>query len=241
MVVLPVRLGVGERRLLRLGLDEPVDSNLRGGPALRVPHPAGDDPRAGQRLDPELGVHRVPGVALVGVHDQGHGVRRHGVDLEVQVVIGGPPCVSDQRDHVPGLHPLPHRREQPAVVVVGRAQDQSSHLAIVADRDGVRPLLGGPGEHDDAVPDGVHRGPIGVVELDALVLLEVAAHRRAVAVGLVDVGLVAEGDGAPEPGVAHPLEVRVRRLLIGDADEGESLVIAARGEPGRAPCGVPAA
>src|SRR5207237_6506394 len=37
MVVLAVRFGVRERRLLRLGLDEPVDPNLRGGPALRVP------------------------------------------------------------------------------------------------------------------------------------------------------------------------------------------------------------
>src|SRR6185503_20509993 len=45
--------------------------------------------------------------------------------------------------------------------------------------------------------------PVGVVELDALVRLEVAAHCRTEPIGLVDVGLVREGDGTAKPGVAR--------------------------------------
>src|SRR5437773_4275696 len=52
------------------------------------------------------------------------------------------------------------------------------------------------------VPNGVHRRAVGVVELDALVGLEVAAHCRAEAVRLVDVRLVMEIDWPTEPGVA---------------------------------------
>jgi len=36
--------------------------------------------------------------------------------------------------------------------------------------------------------------------------LEVATHRRAETVGLIDVGLIGERDGAAEPGVARPFE-----------------------------------
>src|SRR2546430_10030227 len=55
-----------------------------------------------------------------------------------------------------------------------------------------RPCFGRTGEHHDAVADGVHRGAVGSVELDALMLLEGPAHGRAVAVGLIDVRLVLE-------------------------------------------------
>src|SRR5215472_16474982 len=48
----------------------------------------------------------------------------------------------------------------------------------------------------------MHRRPVGVVELDPLMGLEVAAHRRAEPVGLVDIGLVGEIDRAAKPGVA---------------------------------------
>src|SRR5881396_44886 len=59
--------------------------------------------------------------------------------------------------------------------------------------------------HHDTSANRVHRCSVGVVELDALVRLEVAAHRRAETIGLVDVGLIGERDGAAEPGVAGSL------------------------------------
>ncbi len=68
----------------------------------------------------------------------------------------------------------------------------------MADRHRQGAPLRGARPHDDPRSDGVHRGPARIVELDALVLLEVAAHRRAVAVGLVDERLVGVRDGAAE-------------------------------------------
>ena len=43
------------------------------------------------------------------------------------------------------------------------------------------------------------RSAVRIVELDALMLLEVPAHGGAVTVGLIDVGVVGRGDGAAEP------------------------------------------
>ncbi len=55
------------------------------------------------------------------------------------------------------------------------------------DGDRERSRLGRAAPGHGAVADRVHRRAVGVVELHALMRLEVAAHRRAVAVGLVDV------------------------------------------------------
>src|SRR2546427_6054466 len=59
MVVLAVRLGVAERRLLRLGLHDAVDARLRHRPAAAVPHLPRDDSRAGHGRDPQLRIARV--------------------------------------------------------------------------------------------------------------------------------------------------------------------------------------
>ncbi|MEI8258671.1 MAG: hypothetical protein WCJ30_23605, partial [Deltaproteobacteria bacterium] len=75
----------------------------------------------------------------------------------------------------------------------------------MADGDCQRALLRRPGVHHHARRGGEHRRAGGIVELHALVLLEVAAHRRAVAVGLVDVRLVSESDGPAEPDVVRRL------------------------------------
>src|SRR6266545_4156447 len=55
--------------------------------------------------------------------------------------------------------------------------------------------------HHDTCPNRMHRGPVRIIELDPLMRLEVAAHRRAEAVRLIDVGLVGQRDGAAEPRV----------------------------------------
>jgi hypothetical protein len=54
-------------------------------------------------------------------------------------------------------------------------------------------------EDDDPVADRVHRRSLRVVELDPLMLLEVAAHGRAVGVRLVEMRVVIGIDGPAEP------------------------------------------
>src|SRR5204862_3965679 len=56
----------------------------------------------------------------------------------------------------------------------------------------------------DSIANRMDGRPVGIVELDALVRLEVAAHRRAEAVGLVNVRLVRERNRATKPCVARP-------------------------------------
>ena len=73
---------------------------------------------------------------------------------------------------------------------------------IVADHHDERIPLATSGMHDGASPDRKHGRPVGIVELDPLVLLEVAAHRRAVAIGLIDVRVVGRVDRSAEPGRA---------------------------------------
>src|SRR5439155_482730 len=109
--------------------------------------------------------------------------------------------VADCGDHVAGLHRVPHRGEQGRVVIVDRVHEQVLEPAGVADGDRIGALLRRAREDDDPVADGVHRRAVGVIELDTLMLLEVTAHGRAVAVRLVDVRLIGEGDRALEPGV----------------------------------------
>src|SRR2546430_17084531 len=70
-------------------------------------------------------------------------------------------------------------------------------------------------------------------------LLEIAAHRRAVAVRLVDVRLVGESDGPSEPRMSRAAGVRVGPLLVRDAHESQSLIDAAGPEPRGSPGGVP--
>ncbi len=70
---------------------------------------------------------------------------------------------------------------------------------VVSDGDGERTLLGAAGVDHRSSQRGHDRRPVRVVELDALVFLEEAAHRRPVAVGLIDVGIVREGDRATQP------------------------------------------
>src|SRR3954470_1864712 len=70
---------------------------------------------------------------------------------------------------------------------------------VMTNGDGERPLLGSAGVYHLPRPDGVDRRAVGIVELDTLVLLEVASHGGAVAVGLIDVGIVSRRDGAAEP------------------------------------------
>ena len=61
---------------------------------------------------------------------------------------------------------------------------------VMPDRDGQRALLGRPGVDHRAGSDRTDGSTIGIVELDSLMLLEVAAHGRAVAVRLIDVAVV---------------------------------------------------
>src|SRR2546430_9437693 len=84
------------------------------------------------------------------------------------------------------------------------------------------------------------RSAVGVIELDTLMLLEVTAHGRAVAVRLVDVRLIGEGDRALEPGVPQRLHLGVGTLLVGDADERETLIEPTRDETARTADRVPA-
>src|SRR3989475_783301 len=238
MIVLAVRLGVGVRRLLRLRLHQPVHAHLRRRPALRIPHPSRHDARARERTDPELRVHRLLRVPLVRIHNQRPGVDRRGVDLEVQVVVGGAARVADERDYVARLDALAHQDEELRVVVIRREQKQPPDLPVVADRDGVGPLLRRPGEDDHAVADRMNGRSVRVVELDALVLLEIAPNGRAVAVRLIDVRLVGERDGPSEPRVSGAAGVRVGPLLVGNAHERESLIDAAGPEAGGSPGGV---
>ncbi len=72
----------------------------------------------------------------------------------------------------------------------------------MANGHGERPRLRRPRVNHDPAADGADQRAVGVVELDALVGLEVAAHRRAVPVGLVDEAVVVEGDRPLEPGGA---------------------------------------
>ena len=123
-------------------------------------------------------------------------------------------------------------------MVIRRKDDQALEPSIVTDGDRVRPALRRPREHDHAVADREDRSPVGVVELDALMLLEIAAHRRAVAVRLVDVRLVGEGDRPSEPRMARAAGVRVGPLLVRDAHERQSLIDAADPEAGGSPGGV---
>src|SRR5207249_618263 len=71
-------------------------------------------------------------------------------------------------------------------------------------------------------------------------LLEVTAHGRAVAVRLVDVRLIGEGDRALEPGVPQRLHLGVGTLLVRDADERETLIEPTRDETARTADRVPA-
>src|SRR6266540_3117378 len=135
-----VGLDERERRLLRLGFDEPVDAGLLDRLSLRIPHLPGDEPGARERFDPELGVGVEGRVADVRVDDLAGVSGRGRVDFQVQMVVRGAAGVADEGNNVPGF--------------------------------------------------------------DTLVRLEVAAHGRAEAVRLVDVGLVGKRDGAAEKGVA---------------------------------------
>ena len=124
-------------------------------------------------------------------------------------------------------------------MVVDGIDEQALEPAIVPDGHSVGALLRRAREHHHPVADGVDRRTVGVVELDALMLLEVASHGRAVAVRLVDVRLIGGENGALEPAVPHPLQIGVGSLLVRDADEGESLVEATGDEPRRPPHSVP--
>src|SRR5437762_10326563 len=55
----------------------------------------------------------------------------------------------------------------------------------------------------DSIANRMDGRAVGIVELDALVRLEVAAHRRAEAVGLVNVRLVRERNRTTKPCVAR--------------------------------------
>src|SRR5207247_11244816 len=135
------------------------------------------------------------------------------------MVIRRPARVPDRSDHVPGLHALSQRGDEGGVVIVDRVNEQPLELAVVADGDGVRPLLRRTGEHYHAVANGVDRRPVGVVELDALMLLKVAAHGRAVAVRLVDEGLIGGETPALEPGVPQRTPLTAPTLPARNADE----------------------
>src|SRR5947199_9607789 len=156
------------------------------------------------------------------------------------MVVRRPAGVPDRSDHVPSLDALSQRGDEGGVVIVDRVYEQPLELAVVADGDGVRPLLRRTGEHYHAVANGVDRRPVGVVELDALMLLKVAAHGRAVAVRLVDEGLIGGENRALEPGVPQRIQIRVRTLLVRNADEAEPLVEATRRDPRLAPDRLPA-
>src|SRR5262249_12318546 len=70
---------------------------------------------------------------------------------------------------------------------------------VVSDGDGERALLRSAGIDDRTAQRGHDWGSIRVVELDSLVLLEEAAHRRAVAVCLIDIRIVRERDRTAQP------------------------------------------
>src|SRR5205809_3384194 len=113
-----VGLNERERRLLRLGFDEPVDAGLLHRLPFRVPHLPGDEPGAWQRLDPQLRVGVEGRVADVGADDLAGVSRRGRVDFEVQVVVGRAARVTDEGDRIASLHSLPNPLQQPRVVIV---------------------------------------------------------------------------------------------------------------------------
>src|SRR2546425_3018950 len=65
------------------------------------------------------------------------------------MVVCRPAGVPDRGDHVPGLHALTQRGDQCGVVIVDRVHKQPLELAVVADGDGVRPLLRRTGERSE--------------------------------------------------------------------------------------------
>src|SRR5690606_8303044 len=100
------------------------------------------------------------------------------------------------------------------VVVVRREDVVVALPRVMQDRNDIRPGFALPCKDDRSVRDRVDRRARRVVELDALMLLEVAAHGRAVAVRLVDVGIgVRVRDGAAQPGAAR-CRGRARLLCV---------------------------
>src|SRR5690606_22730476 len=102
------------------------------------------------------------------------------VDLEVQVVVGRTTRIADGRDHVARTYARTDRDAQLRVVIVGREDVAVAFARVVQDRDDVRAGFGLPCEGDRPVGNRTHGRAGGVVELHALVLLEVAAHGRPV-------------------------------------------------------------
>src|SRR5690348_1366973 len=89
VIVLAVGFGVRVWRLLRLGLDQAVDPYLLRGQTLGVPNPAREDPRPGDRTDPQLRIHGVAWEPLVRIDDEGRRVAGRDVNLEVQMIVRG--------------------------------------------------------------------------------------------------------------------------------------------------------
>src|SRR5207249_6793710 len=137
---------------------------------------------ARERGDPGLGVGIEVRIAYVGVDDLARVGRGGGVYLEVQVIVRRAAGVADQGDDFAGADAVADLLQQARVVIVDGEEKELSvvgrQFSVVADGDGVRPRLGRPRVNDHAVADGVHGRAVGVVVLDALVRLEVAAHSR---------------------------------------------------------------
>src|SRR6266511_3522514 len=127
------------------------------------------------------------------------------MDLEVQVVVRRPARVADERDDVARLDALADLDEQLGIVVIDGIHEKPCVVrresCVVLDRHRQRAPLCRPRMHYDTSANRVHRRSVGVVELDSLMRLEVAAHRRAETISLVYVGLIGERDGAAEPRV----------------------------------------
>ena len=109
----------------------------------------------------------------------------------MQVIVRRAAGVADSGDLLAGAHPVP--RPSPAATSCGsrwsRAGTARPSLVTVVSWRMVTvsaPASALPAYTTVPGPARQHRRAVGIVELDALMLLEVPAHGRAVAVGLVD-------------------------------------------------------
>src|SRR4051812_38520037 len=120
------------------------------------------------------------------------------------MVVGGSSGVTHQRQQGAASHLLAHLHLERRVVVVAGVEAillaARGHGGVVPDGDGQGTLLRSAGIDHRAGAGRVNRGAVRVVELHALVLLEVAAHSRAIAIRLVNENVVVQRYGTAKPG-----------------------------------------
>ena len=135
------------------------------------------DPGARKRLDPELGIGGIGGnrcseSTMAGTESVGECVY-----FEVEVIIRRTAGIADTGDHGTRSDPLSDFTASDGVVVVDREDAQlpvcASHRGVMPNGDGERTRFNRSGVDHLAGADRMYRCPVGIVEFDALMLLEV--------------------------------------------------------------------